>query len=118
MSVVAAGRSGRSSSGRRQQRLALAGPLVCRSPRTVRRAGRRQYHPTYLGAALAEAGLRWQLGAGSIGVSPSLLLLSVANRPFRAADSMRVDWSEVDADGGMHALRAWNRPLSPHGCIP
>lgn len=58
-----------------------------------------------LGAALAEAGLRWQLGTGSIGVSPSLLLLSVANRPFRAADSMRFDWSEVDADGGMRALR-------------
>ena len=58
-----------------------------------------------LGAALAEAGLRWQLGTGSIGVSPSLLLLSVANRPFRAADSMRFDWSEVDVDGGMRALR-------------
>ncbi|WP_395707654.1 hypothetical protein [Casimicrobium huifangae] len=58
-----------------------------------------------LGAALAEAGLRWQMGTGSIGVSPSLLLLSVANRPFRAADSIRFDWSEVDVDGGMRALR-------------
>lgn len=57
------------------------------------------------GAALAEAGLRWQMGAGSIGLSPSLLLLSVANRPFRVADSVRLDWSEVDAGGGLHALR-------------
>ena len=57
------------------------------------------------GAALAEAGLRWQTGAGSIGLSPSLLLLSVANRPFRAADSVRLDWSEVEPGGNLRALR-------------
>ena len=103
--LVAPGRTGRSSGGRRQQRLALTGPLRL----SLTAHGETRWSPSSrslnLGAALAEAGLRWQMGTGSIGVSPSLLLLSVANRPFRAADSIRFDWSEVDADGGMRALR-------------
>lgn len=57
------------------------------------------------GAAVAEAGLRWQSGQGSFGLSPSLLRLTVANRPFRVAEALRLDWSEVDARGGLRAVR-------------
>ena len=60
-----------------------------------------------LGLAFAtiDVAAHWNVGSGSLGVSPSHMVLGVAGKSFRTTDSVRVDWTQASPDGDLWSVR-------------
>jgi len=48
---------------------------------------------------------RWNVSSGSLGVSPSHMVLGVAGNSFRTTESIRVDWTQASPDGDLWSVR-------------